>query len=846
MKLDKNNTKLLAYYLFALMTKRELQNLCSLRRISKSGNKQSIIDRLVESSTIEEVIDATEEVRNNIGRYALDSELLNLRLSLGESYKSLFSREPLEMLEWYERLVIAILLRGPKKKSEIIDDVLFKGFVEKIPEGQKGKHRLADNTIRWCRQSLVKNGVLLLEKKGWIYSVSPAFCDYFEPLANIDSEKIVELYRQTSFGELSAVIRRPLIAERAFSFADLSPEKAARFSKKEPMRILPEDIAEKVRILAFSDWRVQRIRSVFDFVESVEPVDFIVYAGDDVGRFEEEGRNYFSELSALTRSKLILAIIGNDDFYSQKSVLRAEGVHDLYDQSLIYHNFAFVGLEASTSGPALFRHEEKDFEEHLKHQSRMMKDKRLVVVSHTPPHGILDRGIRFASMDEDTHRIGSTVLRNFIENDPVDVVICGHCHSHGGMTEQLGCAAIINVASHDSPGSKGIFAIVEIRKNGEVSVEWHDTLEILDKESLMHIYGIGPVRAEKLALCGISKIFQIARYDDLSEISEKSGFSERFLELTQLRAKSMLNNEVYQISPFSYNFDKAIFFDIETDIACERVWLIGLLVNGKFIQLYADNWGQEREILEKFNEILNKHHTGSLVSFSGTNFDHRVLLKAMEKHGIDTYPLTSRRHIDLCNSIRRSFIFPNQRFALKEFGQFIDYPFKHPELDGLAVALGYHRHIEDGKPLNPEFLEYNRDDVDVLPFIIGKIGRGGLNIKKVLLRDTCGSDRMPKEACDEKTIQMIRDHYESHGSLAIREDKRYNSLNTEIRFYANSLKELDAIRDAMAMLSFVEGSPYEYRNKQRCYVPYYGKEQVIRFIKTVKPERKSDISRLLP
>ena len=78
----------------------------------------------------------------------------------------------------------------------------------------------------------------------------------------------------------------------------------------------------KLRLIAFSDWRVQRISDVFNFIKDLdEPVDFILYGGDDVDRFEEEGVNYFTELSEYARQKKCLAVIGNDDLPILKRVL---------------------------------------------------------------------------------------------------------------------------------------------------------------------------------------------------------------------------------------------------------------------------------------------------------------------------------------------------------------------------------------------------------------------------------------------------------------------------------------------------------------------------------------------
>jgi hypothetical protein len=92
----------------------------------------------------------------------------------------------------------------------------------------------------------------------------------------------------------------------------------------------------------------------------------------------------------------------------------------------------------------------------------------------------------------------------------------------------------------------------------------------------------------------------------------------------------------------------------------------------------------------------------------------------MQRHGIETDCLTNRSHIDLSILLRRCFIFPNQRFALKDLGSYFNYPFKYADLDGLAVALAYHKHAEDRVVLDERVFDYNADDVKVLPFLVSK------------------------------------------------------------------------------------------------------------------------------
>jgi hypothetical protein len=41
-----------------------------------------------------------------------------------------------------------------------------------------------------------------------------------------------------------------------------------------------------MRIVAFSDWRVQPIDVLFEIIKDIDNVDVVVYAGDDLDRFD--------------------------------------------------------------------------------------------------------------------------------------------------------------------------------------------------------------------------------------------------------------------------------------------------------------------------------------------------------------------------------------------------------------------------------------------------------------------------------------------------------------------------------------------------------------------------------
>lgn len=74
-----------------------------------------------------------------------------------------------------------------------------------------------------------------------------------------------------------------------------------------------------------------------------------------------------------------------------------------------------------------------------------------VLVSHTPPFNTtVDR--MFAGKN-----VGSTAVRDFLQNHPVDVCLCGHIHEAEGI-ERVGGAMVVNPGAFCS----GRYAIIEV------------------------------------------------------------------------------------------------------------------------------------------------------------------------------------------------------------------------------------------------------------------------------------------------------------------------------------------------------------------------------------------------
>jgi len=89
----------------------------------------------------------------------------------------------------------------------------------------------------------------------------------------------------------------------------------------------------------------------------------------------------------------------------------AEFTTDLHRTPYTYEDLVFIGQEGSTQGPGLITYTEDDVQRHLSEQRTACEDRTPILVTHTPPFGILDIGKRFGQQ-----HIGSKAVRSFIDD----------------------------------------------------------------------------------------------------------------------------------------------------------------------------------------------------------------------------------------------------------------------------------------------------------------------------------------------------------------------------------------------------------------------------------------------
>jgi len=299
---------------------------------------------------------------------------------------------------------------------------------------------------------------------------------------------------------------------------------------------------------------------------------------------------------------------------------------------------------------------------HLRAAAKAVKAKKIILVSHTPPRGTLDLALRFAT-NQAGHHIGSVALRQFLlSRQDVSLVVCGHAHYSGAQSKQLGRSLVVNAASHDDDGSPGRLAIIEMRAGKVMSVKWHVLWE------LSSISGIGAARESRL------KDARIHTPRELGEASEeriaeilKSGESEAVRLRT--RALSFCKEDIVLQDRLSLPIAKRAYLDIETDLRQKFIFLIGLHLEdeNRSVAFYAETPRQEKQILSDMLQFVQTIDDLNILSYSGTRFDERMLIRRLTEHRLPTSFARSIR--DIYFDIHACAAFPVQGLGLKDIAE---------------------------------------------------------------------------------------------------------------------------------------------------------------------------------
>lgn len=488
--------------------------------------------------------------------------------------------------------------------------------------------------------------------------------------------------------------------------------------------------SDALRIVAFSDYRVQDILLLLQFIRDLKPgPDLLIYAGDDVERFHTDSQNLLEQLAAASMHGLC-AVIGNDPVDEQdkyrarislrhevnagRSYIRGNGVYNVHENPLVIGDYAVIGNEGAPPddkwgalGTVIYP--EASMARHLALAATAVREKHLIVVSHTPPRGTLDLAIRFG-----TRHIGSLALRTFIQKrENVRLAVCGHVHYCGGQSKKLGKCLVVNAASHDDYGAPGRVAVIDMRAGKVASLQWHLLWE------LASVPGIGDGRRSRLEDSGITPISALinASRDDIVR-ALRCGVSEA--ESLLARATALSTGECIIRGELSLPRDNRAYLDIETDLNGKFIWLIGIHIESSNAtrSLYAETPADERYVLEELLRLCESHPELNLLCYSNSRFEQRLLSQRLSAYGL---PIDVTRSIrDIYFDIAACAAFPTQQLGLKDIASWCGFKWRNGNMTGFDAAVLY----GSGKLTPPRkrlLIQYNEDDVLAMKHVVSHL-----------------------------------------------------------------------------------------------------------------------------
>lgn len=496
----------------------------------------------------------------------------------------------------------------------------------------------------------------------------------------------------------------------------------AREESKDQLRPLGSG---PLRIVAFSDYRVQDIELFIEELRKLRPApDLVLYAGDDIRRFRPpDGTNLF-EVIASHATHGLCAVAGNDDEPSVRKLISGKSVFNVYSKPIILGNYAVAGIEGAPMrrdlpGTGYILHTESEISAHLKRQKLQARRRKLIILSHAPPEGTLDRAQRF-SIDGEPRSIGSRALKTFLHrNNRADLVVCGHVHRCGGKHKKAGRSLVVNAANHDNEGAVGRFAVIDLGMSGTRKVGWQEI-----KETSV-VPGIGPATAARLRQIGIRTVEELSAVN--VDVLRRVRYLGHSPEVLKARAQAMKEGRAILLKPLPPRTGPDIFLDIETDLLQKYIWLIGVCDgrSGKYKCFFASRPEEEKDILVQFLMFANRRKNATYLTLSGCNFEHRVISERLASHRLNAGACA--RIVDLYWPLQYTVVLPTTSYRVKDVGTFFGYRYKHPDLDGYQVASLYERQYlflkteKSRQVLARKLLEYNEDDVRCLPHILNAI-----------------------------------------------------------------------------------------------------------------------------
>lgn len=193
-----------------------------------------------------------------------------------------------------------------------------------------------------------------------------------------------------------------------------------------------------MKLLLFSDVHTNR-RHCQNLIEMSKKADIVISAGD-IGSLRMNLKKTIGWLSEIEKPTIMVP--GNAESFDElknactiwpsATVLHGTGIER---KGVLFFGIG-GGIPVTPFGTWSYDFSEKEAE-------ALLKDcpEDCVLISHSPPKGILDISSR-------GRHLGSKTIREVIEKKIPQLVVCGHIHESSGKTEILGKTTIVNAGPH--------------------------------------------------------------------------------------------------------------------------------------------------------------------------------------------------------------------------------------------------------------------------------------------------------------------------------------------------------------------------------------------------------------
>ncbi|MCK5759339.1 MAG: metallophosphoesterase family protein [Clostridiales bacterium] len=192
----------------------------------------------------------------------------------------------------------------------------------------------------------------------------------------------------------------------------------------------------------------------------ISDADIVTIAGD----ISKDGTSKSADkiISEIEKyNKNIIAVHGNWDREDVQDFLEERG-YSVHGKGRVVNDVAFFGSGGSNRTPMKTPSEysEEKIKETLISAYDMVKDsKKKILISHSPPKGIKDR--TFLGI-----KAGSSALTEFIAENKIDLILCGHIHEAHGI-KKVDSLFVANSGS--------------FKKGRYISVNFDDVLRLKNK-----------------------------------------------------------------------------------------------------------------------------------------------------------------------------------------------------------------------------------------------------------------------------------------------------------------------------------------------------------------------------